>query len=53
MSTHTMEGKLIILGTNLKSEEILHIYLIFCAFDDFYGHVVSRYRKRLCLVGVY
>ena len=29
-----MEGKVKILGTNLKSEEILHLYLIFCAFDD-------------------
>ena len=43
--------KLKILGTILKSEEILHVYLIFCAFGDFYCDVI--YRKRPCLVGVY
>ena len=30
-----MEEKLTILGTNLKSEEILHVYLIFCALKTF------------------
>ena len=36
LSTHKIEGKLKILGTNQKHEEIIHIYLIFCTFGDFY-----------------
>ena len=38
-------------GTNKKSEEIVHISLIFCAFGDFYCDVVKR--KQPCLIGVY
>ena len=30
-----MEGKLKILGTNKKSEEIIQVSLIFCPFEDF------------------
>ena len=41
MSAHIMEGKLKTLETNQKSEEILHFYLIFCVFMDFYCNVVK------------
>ena len=37
-----MEGKLKILETNKKSEEIISFYLIFRAFDHFYCDVVKR-----------
>ena len=37
-----MEGKLKILGTNKKSEEIIQVSLIFCPFGDFYCNVVKR-----------
>ena len=50
-STHKMEGKLKILEINQKSEEIIHIYLVFCAFRGFYCDIVKR--KCPCLVGVY
>ena len=33
LSTHIIEGKLKILETNHKYEEILHFYLIFCVFN--------------------
>ena len=49
-----MEGKLKILGTKLKSEEILHVHLTFCAFEDFYyDNIYANDRKHPCLVGVY
>ena len=35
MSAHIFEGKVKILGTNKKSEEIVSFYLIFCAFNKF------------------
>ena len=37
-----MEGKLKILGTNKKSEEIIQVSLIFWAFGDFNCDVVKR-----------
>ena len=43
-----MEGKLKILGTNKKSEEIISFYLIFRAFDHFYCDVVKR-KRHVCL----
>ena len=46
MSVHKIEGKLKILGTNKKSEEIICIYLVFYAFGHFYCDVVKR--KRPC-----
>ena len=48
MSVHIIEGKLKILGTDKKSEEIFKesVYLIFCASGHFYCDVVKR--KRLC-----
>ena len=35
-------GKLKILETNLKSEDILHIYLLFYVFEDFCCDVVVQ-----------
>ena len=35
LSAHIMEGKVEILETNKKSEEVLHFYFIFGAFMDF------------------
>ena len=37
-----MEVKLEILETNKKSEEILHFYLIFGVFMDFYCDAIKR-----------
>ena len=51
LSAHITEGKLKLLGTNKKSEEIISLYLIFCSFGDFYWNVVKR--KHPCLFGVY
>ena len=51
LTTHKMEGKLKILGTNKKSEEIIQVSLIFWAFGNFNCDVVKR--KRPCLIGVY
>ena len=50
-----IEGKHKIFGTNLKSEKkILHVYLIFCAFEDFYCNVVHvNDSKHPCLDGVH
>ena len=42
LSTNKMEGKLEILQTYQKSEEIVHVLLIFCAFKDFYCNAVKR-----------
>ena len=42
MSANINEGKLKILETSQKSEEILHFYLIFCVFMDFYCDVFKR-----------
>ena len=42
LSAHIMEGKLKILGTTPKSEEITHFYPIFCVFADFYSDMLSR-----------
>ena len=50
-STHIMEQKLKILGTNKESAKIISFYLVFRAFDHFYCDVVKR--KRPCLFGVY
>ena len=43
-----MEGKLKILGTNMNSEEIIQISLIFWAFGDFNCDVVKR--RHPCLI---
>ena len=40
LTTHKMEGKLKILGTNKKSEEIIQVSLIFWPFGDFNCDVV-------------
>ena len=42
LSAHIIEVKLEILETNKKSEEILHFYLIFGVFLDFYCGAVKR-----------
>ena len=39
LSTHKMEGKIKILEIIHKLEEIVHVYLIFCAFGYFYCDV--------------
>ena len=39
---HIIEGKLKILETNQKSEEILHIYLIIFVSGDFYCDLFKR-----------
>ena len=44
LSTHIMEGKLKIMKTHQKSEEIVYIYLIFFAFGDFYYDVIKNKR---------
>ena len=45
-STHITEGKLEILRTNHKSEEIVHLYpIFFCAFEQF----CCDFLKRKCL----
>ena len=41
-----MKGRVKILGTNNKSEEIINGYLIFCTFSHLYCDVVKR--KRPC-----
>ena len=41
-----MEGKLKILEIKQKSEEILQIYLIFCAFGDFLSMFCGDVLKR-------
>ena len=46
-----MEGKHKIVGINQNSEEIVNIYLVCFAFENFYCDVVKR--KDPCLVGVY
>ena len=51
LSTYVMEGKLKILETNQKSEEITHFNTMYCAFWDFHWDVVKR--KCPCLVGIY
>ena len=44
LSAHAciVEGKLNILETNQKSEEITHFYHIFCALGDFYYNFVGK-----------
>ena len=41
-TVYIIDGKLKILETNQKSKEIMHFYLIFCVFMDFYCNVVKR-----------
>ena len=42
LSAHILEGKIKLLETLKKSEEILHCYLIFSVFMDFYCDVIKR-----------
>ena len=48
LSAYITEGKLKILGTNKKSEEIISLHLIFCAFGHFYCDFLKR-KRPVCL----
>ena len=51
LSAYITEGKLKILRTNKKSEEIISLYHVFRAFGHFYCDVVKR--NHPCLFRVY